>query len=311
MSLQAQPTVHQDPSAFLPAPEISALLESDPRIRAAARHILESGQPMGPGLQLLARARQLQPDENATVAHPRRVAAFFDIDGTLISGSIIQQMTLQGFKEGHGTLEGCLQFAACYLLYKLNLIPRINMYRWGYKPCEGHEIQAVQDFVDRCLEARIKPRVFREAVEAINAHRAAGHLVVAITGAPDYAAAELSAYLGLHDVLATPTPLSEDGRITTDVQEPVCYASGKLAYLRAYAARHEIDLTRSFFYSDSASDIPVLEVVGHPRVVNPQLMLRPVAWKRGWPVARWNTLRHSGLPVASMSRALTVPVARR
>lgn len=283
-------------------PDVQALLKENPELHAVAAQLTDGGS-IRPSLQMLARTRRLRPDASARAEHPHQTAAFFDLDGTILSGSIIQHLTRQGFEEGHGRVSHVLQFLVCWVLYKLNLVPRVTMYRWGYTPCEGRELTEVQAFVDRCVTNHVKPRIFREARAAVAAHVAAGHRVVAITGAPDYAAAEICVDLGIHDLLATPTPLSADGRIVTDIQEPVCYSTGKLAYLHAYAAKHEIDLQKSFFYSDSASDVPVLKAVGRPRVVNPQWMLLPVAWRYGWAISKWKTHDQGGLPVAYASRA--------
>ncbi len=303
MQMDAMP-LQQDTPAGLP-PDVSALIEEFPGLEPVARMLLDSrnGEHTR-SLQMLGRLRRLRPDRNARPANPHRVVAFFDLDGTLLSGSIIQHLTQQAFDDGQGQLSHVLQFVSCYVLYKLNLIPRVTMYRWGYAPCVGQDMRTVQDFVDRCLEERIKPRVFKEGRAAVAAHRAAGHTCVAITGAPDYAAAELCAALGLDDLLATRTPLTQDGRITDEIEEPVCYSDGKLDYLMAYAALHDVDLQKSFFYSDSASDIPVLKAVGKPRVINAQVLLRPVALLNGWPMARWNRVDDGGLPVAHTSRAV-------
>jgi putative phosphoserine phosphatase/1-acylglycerol-3-phosphate O-acyltransferase len=296
---------NQAPTADEPAApaDLDALFQDQPRLRELARRLPSDGDwSRRPSIQMLARARQLKPDANARPTNPHRVAAFFDVDGTLIRGSIITGMCIKGIREGHSSLFQVVQFALCFLLYKLNLVPRATMYRWGYAPCRGRNLAEVVTFVDQCLEARVKPTVFKEAVETIASHRAAGHLCVAVTGAPDYAAAELCAYLGLHDILATPTPVSEDGQITNDVQEPICYADGKLAYLHAYAALHDVDLGKSYLYSDSASDIPVLKAVGRPRVVNPQWLLWPVAVLKRWPVTHWVTPL-KGPPVLASSAA--------
>jgi putative phosphoserine phosphatase/1-acylglycerol-3-phosphate O-acyltransferase len=308
MSVEVPSPVRSALPASTPCPDMQKLLEENPHLQPVAQFLLESRQgSYTRGLQLLTRSRRIRPDRNARPHNPHRTVAFFDIDGTMLRGSIIQQLTRQGFEDGRGELGHVFRFLACFLLYKLNLIPRVTMYRWGYEPAVGQSLKFAQDFVDRCLETRIKPLVFREAQEAVAAHRAAGHRCVAITGAPDYAAAELCAHLGMDDLLATPTPLDDQGCITSDVQEPVCYSDGKLDYLMAYAAAHDVDLSRSYFYSDSASDVPVLKAVGHPRVVNSQFLLLPLAVLKGWPRATWNRLDHGGLPVAARSRALGLP----
>ena len=77
-----------------------------------------------------------------------------------------------------------------------------------------------------------------------------------------------------------------DGRFTGEAVRPVCYGAGKIYWAERFAQRHGIDLERSYFYTDSITDLPVLERVGEPRVVNPDPRLRRAAVRRGWPVMR-------------------------
>ena len=77
-----------------------------------------------------------------------------------------------------------------------------------------------------------------------------------------------------------------DGRFTGEAVRPVCYGAGKIYWAERFAERQDIDLGRSYFYTDSITDLPVLERVGEPRVINPDPLLRRAAVRRGWPVAR-------------------------
>ena len=275
----------------LPPSELRELVAREPRFRAMVRQlILSGGSPQRESFEQLSRLRDLNLAIAAKPEGGDSIAAFLDIDGTVISGSIIQQLTRQASSEGYGKLSHVIQFVLCFLLYKLDLIPRVKMYRWGYAPCVGRSLGEIQSFVDRCLEKRILRKVHLEARAAIADHRAWGHRCVAVTGAPDYAAAELCAALGFDDVLATPTRFTENGLVDPEVQEPVCFGDGKVPYLWAYAARHQVDLRRSYFYTDSFSDLPVLQQVGEPRVVNAQWLLLPTAIKRRWQRLRWKLL---------------------
>ena len=230
----------------LPPSELRELVAREPRFRAMVRQlILSGGSPQRESFEQLSRLRDLDLTIAEKPTGGNSIAAFFDIDGTVISGSIIQQLTRQAFSEGYGKLSQLIQFVLCFLLYKLDLIPRVKMYRRGYAPCVGRSLGEIQGFVDRCLEKRILRKVHLEARAAIAEHRARGHRCVAVTGAPDYAAAELCAALGFDDVLATPTRFTENGLVDPEVQEPVCFGDGKVPYLWAYAARHQVDLRRS------------------------------------------------------------------
>jgi phosphoserine phosphatase len=79
----------------------------------------------------------------------------------------------------------------------------------------------------------------------------------------------------------------EDGRLTGRVTPPVCYGQGKVVWAERFAAEHDVDLDAGYFYTDSISDLPLLERVGHPVAVNPDPRLRRLADKRGWPIEQF------------------------
>ena len=247
---------------------------------------LRSDLAADPAIALALRSRELRV-EDAPESHPQgtQVCAFFDIDGTLLPGSIVGQMVIEAVDEGRLHWWTYLGFAFFYILYKINLIPRLRMYRWGYGLGAGVALSESIEYTRKGVDNRVIPRIYKRARELLAEHRAQGHRLVAITGAPDYAAARVAADLGFDDVLATPTPV--DGAVMgSELAGPLCYAEGKVAYALAYAQKHDIDLDASYFYSDSRSDLPLLEKVGHPVCVNPQTLLRWVAWRRGWPVIK-------------------------
>ena len=95
----------------------------------------------------------------------------------------------------------------------------------------------------------------------------------------------MNADLGIGHFLVTELVV-RDGRFTGQVIEPVCYGRGKAYWAERFAAEHGVDLARSYFYTDSITDLPVLDRVGHPRVVHPDPRLRRLAQRRGWQVLR-------------------------
>jgi putative phosphoserine phosphatase/1-acylglycerol-3-phosphate O-acyltransferase len=187
----------------------------------------------------------------------------------------------QAVAENRASRFNYLVFFFFFILYKLNLIPRLKMYRWGYAFGKGATLIESVEFVRRCITERIGKGVYLGSREYVRWHRALGHRVVAVTGAPDYAAAQVACALGFDDVLATSTPI-EGEKLGGELVEPVCYGDGKIPYVKAYGAKHDIDLESSYFYTDSRSDAPLLRLVGHPVCVNPQLLLLFSALRRGW-----------------------------
>jgi putative phosphoserine phosphatase/1-acylglycerol-3-phosphate O-acyltransferase len=126
-----------------------------------------------------------------------------------------------------------------------------------------------------------------EARQRIARHRQLGHRVALVSAATPYAVAPVARDLGLgDDYLATQLEVIS-GRFTGRLIEPACYGAGKVALTRAYCIQHKLDLSKSYFYTDSARDLPLLQSVGHPIAVNPNRSLKMIATKRRWPIERF------------------------
>ena len=104
-----------------------------------------------------------------------------------------------------------------------------------------------------------------------------------ISGATRFVVEPLARRLGIEHMLYTRLE-GEDGRFTGRVVEPVCFEEGKIYWIQQFIEEHDIDLAKSFFYTDSVTDMPLLDLVGHPKVVNPDPLLYRQAVRRRWPV---------------------------
>ncbi len=129
----------------------------------------------------------------------------------------------------------------------------------------------------------IEPIVYDEALDLIREHQAAGRRVFIISASPEEIVAPLAQYLGVDEAIASRAELDDDGRYTGNV-EFWSYGPYKAEAMRDAAERHDIDLDASYAYSDSATDVPMLEVVGHPVAVNPDRELARVAHQRDWEI---------------------------
>lgn len=118
-------------------------------------------------------------------------------------------------------------------------------------------------------------------------HRNQGHRVVIVSAATPYVVRHVARDLDLDDEYLATRLEVVDGKFTGRVVEPACYGQGKVILTRQYAADHNLDLGQSYFYSDSSSDLPLLEAVGHPVAVNPNRRLGRIAAGRGWPVMKF------------------------
>jgi HAD superfamily hydrolase (TIGR01490 family) len=165
--------------------------------------------------------------------------------------------------------------------------------------CAGWPVEQVNAIVAETLHDLINPLVYDEAVALFEEHRTAGRDVVIVSSSGEEVVRPIGEMLGVDRVVAT-RMVVEDGLYTGDI-EFYAYGEGKAVAMRELAAEHGYDLAASYAYSDSMTDLPMLEAVGHPTAVNPDKPLRKVATERGWPV------REFAHPVRMRSRLPTPP----
>ncbi len=148
---------------------------------------------------------------------------------------------------------------------------------------KGRRAADLARVADEALSEVIIPVVYAEARELIDRHRALGHRIAIITASPREMVTPIAKELGADHLIATELGVAEDGTYTGEV---LFFAKGtaKVGGLRRLASRHGYLLTASYAYSDSATDLPLLEAVGHPTAVNPDKQLRRTAEARHWPV---------------------------
>ncbi len=238
------------------------------------------------------------------------VIAFFDLDHTLLdggNGAIYARLMVKRRMAEPRTL---LWIAWYTLLYKLNKLPPEEVYRKVTEIMGRHPIMGIIDFLDEGYEKYIMPRLYAGSIEVIRSHSEKDHLTVITTAAGEYVAERVRAQLGADDIIATPMYV-ENERISSKLAKPSAYGEGKLELARRFAAARDTDLADCYFYSDSASDLPLLEAVGNPVLVNPQLRLRLDVRGRGWPVLNFKKhasfnepARPKGVPTQGMDRYL-------
>jgi putative phosphoserine phosphatase/1-acylglycerol-3-phosphate O-acyltransferase len=141
---------------------------------------------------------------------------------------------------------------------------------------------------ERLFTEQLAAAVYPESRALVRAHQRKGHTVAVVSSALPYQIEPLARDLGIEHVLCTRLEI-EDGLITGRVLHPSCYGMGKAIAARALATKHGIDLAQSWFYTDSEEDLPLLDIVGRPRPVNPSRALRTIAARRGWPTVRFSS----------------------
>ena len=213
------------------------------------------------------------------------VAAFFDLDNTIIPGPAIERDYFMLLWR-HG-LVGIRDFARSVAAVLKDGPPfSLDPLRRRKPYLVGKSVSAVEAHAQRFFWEHVCPRISEHARRAIEDHRAQNHLIILLTGSPHFLVAHLATSLKIEEVAAG--RLDHRGGVYTGrMLDPYPYRDGKRVVARELAARHGMDLANCYMYGDSPGDLPVLEAVGHPRVVNPIRGMARVARQRGWPILFW------------------------
>ena len=171
-------------------------------------------------------------------------------------------------------------------LYQLALIDGEFVTAEAATSLRGQREDDLRRVCDRWFAEKVAPHITAGACAAVAEHRAQGHLLAVLTTSTPYGSEPLGAHLGIPHVLCT-RPEVQDGVFTGAIAGSVCFGRGKVRVAEAFAREHDVDLSASWFYTDSYSDLPMLERVGHPVAVNPDFRLRRLARARGWPIRAW------------------------
>jgi HAD superfamily hydrolase (TIGR01490 family) len=213
-------------------------------------------------------------------------AAFFDMDRTLVrvnSGSLwIRWLRARGEISRYRQLRA-LGWIAQYKLAILDMEVVITRVIATMKGDDEGEMRR------KCLEfaqKQVLPEVAPKALMALEHHRKEGHAVAILSSSTPYVTEPLAEHLGIEHVICTRLGIA-GGKFDGTHIRPACYGAGKVHWAEEFARKNEVDLARSFFYTDSYSDLPMLERVGVARVVNPDTRLKRHAQRVGWPVEDW------------------------
>ncbi len=214
-----------------------------------------------------------------------RVAAFFDLDKTIISKSSTLAYGLSFYRNGLISRGDAVRGAVAQLVFTRRGAGHARMERIREQVsevCRGWPAERVTEIVARHLDELILPYVYADARALLDRHRDAGQDVVIVSTSGVEMVAPIGTLLGAAHVIATRMEIA-DGRYTGQF-ELYAYGEAKAEQVRALAAERGYCLADCYAYSDSVTDVPMLEAVGHPHAVNPDRALRRLAAERGWPI---------------------------
>jgi HAD superfamily hydrolase (TIGR01490 family) len=212
------------------------------------------------------------------------VAALFDMDKTLLDASSGVLYARYMYRNGQMNKRELARVAWWGAISRLGwldvqkLVPRMLV------QVAGEDEAALRRMSNRWFEEDVVPHITERGQERVAEHQAQGHVVAIVSGSTQYAVGPLTDHLGIPDQYVCTHIESRDGQLTGKVLPPVCFGSGKIVWAERFAAEYGVDLSASYFYTDSISDLPLLERVAYPVAVNPDPRLRRLARKRGWSI---------------------------
>jgi HAD superfamily hydrolase (TIGR01490 family) len=212
-------------------------------------------------------------------------AAFFDLDKTILAKSSSFVFARPFYKEGLIGRSAVVRSAYAQFVYLVSGADHDQMEamrEYMSKLVTGWPAEKVHQIVAETLDEIVDPLVYEEAVALIEEHKAAGNDVIIISSSGTDVVEPIGQRLGVDLAVGTQVAI-EDGVYTGEILF-YAYGEGKAEAMRTLASERGYDLAASYAYSDSHTDLPMLEAVGHPVAVNPDSELRRIAVERDWPV---------------------------
>lgn len=216
------------------------------------------------------------------------IAALFDFDGTIISGYSATAMLREKLQRREMSFEEIFETGNVIAQHQLGNLGFSGLMSGAAKFMKGIEEDSFIEFGQELYEKHIARKIYPETRAIIEAHQAKGHTVAIISSATIYQIEPTARDLGIRHIKCSGYEV-EDGVFTGDIIRPLCFGEGKVLAAEELASELGLDLEQSYFYTDSDDDIELLERVGKPRPLNPNLKLKAIAEENGWPVQRFGS----------------------
>jgi HAD superfamily hydrolase (TIGR01490 family) len=214
------------------------------------------------------------------------VGAFFDLDGTLVSGFTATAHAGDRIRRRQakvGEILGVMEASIRYRLGRMQF-ERLIVRAAGY--LKGESLRELDELGERLFVQHIESRVFPLMREVVAAHQARGHTVALCSSALTIHAEPVARALGISTLLCNHFQVDRDGLLTGDIERPVIWGVRKVDAAQQFSEDNGVDLQRSYFYADGDEDVALMSVIGNPRPVNPRSRLAAAAAANGWPVLR-------------------------
>jgi len=231
------------------------------------------------------------------------IVAVFDMDGTLLASNVVEAFLRLRLADLAGAERTCELTRAASRLpgwLRAERRDRGTFLREVYRHYAGASLAELDALVDEVIGDDVLARVSGAALRRVREHRAAGHRTVLVTGAITSLTRPLAPLFD--EVRSAVLAVDASGRATGRLAESPLVGEARAAWLTTYAAAHDLDLTASYAYADSASDLPLLRAVGRPVAVNPDATTLRAAKAGRWPVQDWRSAGRPGRQLSGAAR---------
>lgn len=246
----------------------------------------------------------------ASPAGPQ-VAAYFDLDGTLVAGfTALVHSKHQLLSREVGAAEA-LRLISTAIDFQLGRAGFDKLITGGAMALQGQLLSDLDALGEKIFRADIADLLYPETRALVRAHQARDHTVVLCSSATSIQVEPVAAYLGVEEVVCNRFVTDDEGRVTGEVVAPIIWGEGKATAAQRYSDEHGLDLEDAWFYADGDEDVALMHLVGHPRPTNPGPHMTKVAQRRGWPIARYSSRGGSsvgGLVRAAMGLGVLGPI---
>jgi putative phosphoserine phosphatase/1-acylglycerol-3-phosphate O-acyltransferase len=212
-----------------------------------------------------------------------RIGAFFDMDKTILSENSATLYMRHRYQRGEMSKRDLMRGIGAYIKYKIGILDIRSWTLDMLVQFSGQSEKLLEEEAIAWVEDSVVETIYPEAERLVDEHLGESHVVAIVSGATGFVVRPIAARLGIDHYLYTRLEV-EGGLFTGRVIEPICFEEGKIYWLQQFIDEMGIDLAKSYFYTDSITDLPLLDLVGHPVATNPDPLLYRTAVKRRWPV---------------------------
>lgn len=239
------------------------------------------------------------------------IGAFFDLDRTLIKDFSAKQFIQTRVLSGKMTTREMVAQLAGVFLYATGDKNFAALAAMGAKGVKGVPESVFLEVGEEVYNKHLADAIYPEARALVSAHIAKGHTVAIISAATPYQVTPIARDVGIEHVMCTRMEVKK-GKFTGEIIEPACWGAGKAHAANELTSQFDLDLSKSYFYTDSAEDMPLMEIVGNPRPINPDAKLSHIAFQNDWPIYRFDDeepSRVTGLLRTALAAGSVIPGA--